>query len=130
MDPSLNAFADELEKIATAVFSHKLRRQFAARLGRRFRKGTRPIRVATLLRNEKRKFGEYVPTMGPEVGNNNLQELWAKNPKKKGDVPSRDDMDTGPKKIDGRDNAATVYGPGVAMHNIAGTGFPQGGSVG
>lgn len=41
------------------------------------------------------------------------EEIVAKRPKRKGDIPSREDMNNGVKREDGRESAAVVPGEGL-----------------
>jgi len=102
------AFRDEFEKIAA---SHVRLR------GSKDRSGRRPLRVDTLLRKEKE--GTLYKNTGNEQKIAQLESVLAGRPsgteatagKKKGDLPSREEIDT-PKREDGRGNAATVPGSG------------------
>jgi len=132
----LTAFLDELEKISAAgkiPFSRVVSRAFQKRVGKSVRVGTRPQSVATLLKRHaggtfKHKLSEYNPTMGnasaPQAWM--IHELAAKAPKHRGDVPSRDDIDGAPKKLDGRDSAVTIYGPGSQAAKADVTNSPAG----
>lgn len=121
-----DAFLDELEKIA---FSGKLTRQLQARAGHKVRSVIRPKKATTLLAKSqygtiKHKLAEYTPTMGWSVGEQ-FPEIVSKRPKRKGDIPSREDMDMGPQKSDGRDNTLTINGPGSQSLNIGATNHPS-----
>lgn len=131
MEPAFTAFLDELEKIAAVkgvTFSRARLRQFAARLKGRHRSIVRPRKATTVIRQNtlKHKLGEYNPTMGNASAPQPwmIHEISPKNPnKKKGDVPSREEMDE-PKRMDARESAATVFGPGSQLNNIAATNYP------
>lgn len=80
------------------------------------RKGKRSISVDKLLKKEKegtlykpsgneQKIAGVVPFLEGQLTGGE-----APRPKKKGEVPSREDIDAGPKREDGRGNATTVMG--------------------
>lgn len=78
-----SGFLDELEKIA--ISRHRLRVSQS-------RKGRRPMRVDTLLRKEKDGTlykTAYLPSLSFTEKPMDLPE--ARRPKKKGDVPSKED---------------------------------------
>lgn len=123
VDPLVvQAFRDELEKIAIS----RGRLNVVAQE----RKGTRPISVDKLLKKEK--DGTLVKGTGNETkvafaGSSVPFSAGAADPaeariaKKKGEVPSKEDMDV-PSREDGRGNAATTMGQGQTFNNIAATG--------
>jgi hypothetical protein len=92
----LQAFQDELEKIAAASgipFTSATRKLLQKSLGRRFRKGAKPIAAAKFAKKPfKSKFG-------------------AVKPRKKGDVPDRDDMSGEDTSNAERQVASVVLGP-------------------
>lgn len=105
----VRAFHDELEKVA--VSWHRLSVA-------RTRKGRRPMRVDTLLKKEKegtlykqtgtdQKIAQVEPYVSGQLTGAEVRPV-----KKKGDLPSREELVNTPKREDGRGNAATVYGPG------------------
>ena len=107
---------DEFEKIAAAGrlrFGYKLTKQLGARLGRRFREKTRPVSAAKFLKSPF-KEAEYQPA--------EWTGFTASKTRKKGDVPSREEMDNAPevRREEGRNNAATVYGPTSVTNLIGG----------
>lgn len=112
-----NGFLDELEKIA--VSKHRLDVAQS-------RKGRRPLKVETLLRKEKdgtlyKKAQFYAPAQPFSAGTPDPGE--ARRPKKKGDVPSKDDTET-VHRSDQRESAATVTGLGQPLNNIGATNTP------
>lgn len=111
------AFFDELEKIA--VSKHRLSVAQA-------RQGRRPMTVSTLLKKEKEgtlyKKGQfYGPSQPVSVGPADPGE--ARRPKKKGDVPSREDTDV-VQRQDQRESATTVHGLGHSSTNIGAVNHP------
>lgn len=107
------AFLDELEKIA--VSGKRLRIAQS-------RKGRRPMRVDTLLRKEREgtlyrrtgndhKIAQIEPHVAGLVTGGEVKPI-----KRKGDLPSREELVNAPKREDGRGNAATVYGPSVHLN--------------
>lgn len=103
------AFIDELEKIGASL---KMLRVPKSRGGRR------SISVDKLLKKEKdgtlRKHGFVVGVEDGETGTGS-----AKPPKKRGEVPSRED--TAPHtREEGRDNATNVHGPATLLSDVAG----------
>jgi hypothetical protein len=131
----MSAFFDEMGKIAASSkipFSRALAKQLQARVGKSSRSGVRPQKVTTLLDRHKHgthkaKLAEYNPTMGNAMAAQPEQkELVAKKPRKPGDVPSREDEDTGKaKNYDQRDNATTIYGQGSQLNNIGALNYPS-----
>lgn len=130
------AFLDELEKIAVSHGRMTVPKT---------REGRRPISVDNLLKKEKDSelykstgdaqkiakgmilpdgSGFFTATVGKKKKANQVPFVTAhdpgsaKTPRKKGEVPSREDMDELPKLEDRRASAATVPGPGVALHDI------------
>lgn len=111
------AFLDELEKIA--VSRHRMNVS-------QTRKGRRPMRVDTLLKKEKegtlyKKAQFYAPSQPFSVGPADPAE--ARKPKKKGDVPSKDDTDV-VQRSDQRESAATTHGLGQSSTNIGAVNHP------
>lgn len=119
------AFLDELEKIA--VSSDRLR------VVAQGRKGRRPISVSTFLKKDKdgtlfKHTGNHEKVAGDNLGQAGVP--WeegvadpgaATKPKKRGEVPTKEDHDA-VTRMDGRGEAATVYGQGQTFTNIAATG--------
>jgi hypothetical protein len=107
-DAVYGAFFDELEKIAISrerlrVVAHE-------------RKGRRPIRIDTFLKKDKEgtlfKKSNVEPfAAGP------VDPGEARKPKKRGEVPSREDQDV-VRREDGREAATTVTGIGQSFGNI------------
>jgi hypothetical protein len=111
------AFVDELEKIA--VSRHRLSVAQS-------RKGRRPLRVDTLLRKEKdgtlyKTSQSYMPAQPFSAGLPDAAE--AKRPKKKGEVPSREDLNV-VQRGDQREAATTVTGIGQTFNNIGAVNSP------
>jgi hypothetical protein len=126
VDPTFAAFTDELEKIAAAkLFSRQRMKEFAARMAGRHRALVRPRKATTTVAKPKLKYklSEYTPATAGAIMNDGStqQELVAKKPRLKSDVPSRESMDTGPNRMDGRDNATTIYAPGSQLTGIGAT---------
>lgn len=112
-----SAFLDELEKIA--VSRHRLSVAQS-------RKGRRPMTVSTLLKKEKEgtlyKHAQfYAPAQPFSVGPADPAE--ARRPKKKGDVPSKEDGDV-VQRGDQRDSVTTVHGLGQSSTNIGAVNHP------
>ncbi|WP_394831809.1 hypothetical protein LVJ94_35365 [Pendulispora rubella] len=116
MKELLSAFIDELDKIAIA--QERLHRTSKGRTGRP------ALRVHTLLSKERdgslykkelskhAETGSVVPfAKGP------ADPSEARAPKRKGDVPSKEDMDA-PNRRDAREAATTVHGLGQTFGNI------------
>ena len=111
------AFADELIKISVSQGRMTVPKE---------RAGRRPISVSNLLQKEKdselykttgdtQKIANQVPfSVGPSMGS------AAKPPRRKGDVPSREDMDALPKREDSRDFATTVPGTETLLNTDRG----------
>jgi len=131
MSPVFEAFLDELEKISAArvaLFSPARMRQFSARMKGRHRARVRPRKATTVIRQNtlKHKLGEYTPTMG-NASTPNPQEVLPRSPnRKKGDVPSREEMEAEPSRQDGRGNATTLYAPGSQQNPADATNSPAG----
>lgn len=106
------AFLDELEKIAASF------KQLNVPKGR---SGRRSISVENFLKKDKdgKLFRKHAFTAGYEDGPHDTGA--AKPPKKKGEVPSRDD--TAPSsREDGRENAVNVNGPATLLSDVAAVG--------
>lgn len=145
--PYASGFLEELEKLAEVerdleayTLGDDLRKEAKKPvketrkgwLSPKSRKGTRPLKVSTLLKKEKEgtlggyKLAHVLDAMGkfgeatvPFIAKDNDAGA-APRPKKPGDVPSRDDVGgTIAKREDGRGNAATLHGPGTVLHEIS-----------
>lgn len=103
------AFIDELEKIGASMKTLHVPKS---------RSGRRSISVEKLLKKEKDgTLRKHAFVAGYEDGPTDTGA--AKTPKKKGDLPSRDD--TAPSsREDGRENATNVHGPATLLSDVAG----------
>lgn len=128
------AFRDELEKIAVS--------RSRLRLVAQNREGTRPISVSTFLKKEKdgtlykhtgnktkvADFTAYFGTLEP-VSMGPFDPGEARKPKRKGEVPSKEDLDgNGVNVRDLRESATTTSGIGESFNNIGAMGNSVGGT--
>lgn len=106
------ALFDELEKIAVSRTRLRLAQS---------RKGRRPMRVDTLLRKEREgtlyrrsgnehKIAQVEPFVAGLLTGGEVRPI-----KRKGDLPSREELTNTPKREDGRGNATTVHGPSTHL---------------
>lgn len=134
IDISMGAFVDEMQKIAKAhglkahgieLFSRKGMSQLAKRRSTE-RAVVRPLKASTVAKKGILKKAEYSPTMGNAMETQPaIKELVARKPRKPGDVPSREMMDTGAvKTTDQRDFTTTIYGQGTQSTNIGAMNYP------
>lgn len=74
--------------------------------------------LARLMSGEKQaQF--YAPAIPFSAGEPNIPMPLSAARKKKGDVPSKEDMDAIPKREDGRESATTVHSPSQSGSNIS-----------
>jgi hypothetical protein len=121
---SRSAFLDELEKIA--VSSGRLRDVTKGR------SGTRSISVERLLEKDKdgtlfKKHAEDWVSSPVEVGLGGNDPASARKPRRKGEVPTQDDVNV-VDRVDTRDNTTTTTGLGSTFNNIGATGNSAGGT--
>jgi hypothetical protein len=128
------AFRDELIKISVS----KARLNIVAK----DREGTRPISVSNFLKKEKEgtlykhtgnqtKVADYTGYFGTlePVSMGPFDPGEARRPKKKGEVPSKEDLDgNGVKMQDLRESATTTSGIGESFSNIGAAGNSVGGT--
>ena len=105
---TLAAFADEVEKIAAALGRWSVSKT---------RAGKRPLRVLTMLRKDREgsllKHSGVIDVLSgaPDPG-------AARPPRRKGEVPSREDQEAGTRREDRREFAATILSPTAVVGDV------------
>ncbi len=142
----LIAFTDELEKIsgwfrsgkkpvgaAKLIGAHKMKAKGKFKKALLVKEGS--IRVERVGRQHHemelnipmlRKMSQFYAPSQPFTAGSLAIDNAALAKKRKGDVPSKEDMNALPKREDGRESATTVYGLGQQTSNIGTSLTPTG----
>lgn len=132
MNVTRAAFFDELEKIAVS----RGRLNVVAQE----RKGVRPISVAKFLEKDNKgallkrtgnseKIADGSGSPSVPTGEGTLDPGQAVRAKRRGEVPSKEDLDA-VNRMDGRGEAATVFSQGMTFNNLGGTATSNAGMTG